>query len=120
LWIATVAGLVFMLGGLSITVGALNGVSSSGEIPKDTGWWVRFLYYALGLAVCAGLASIGTWVAFGGGTRTFGGSGMMFVPRSWGEIVGRSVFGVGAVVTWLCAIALAVSGARKLFKRETG
>jgi hypothetical protein len=85
LWIATVAGLVFMLGGLSIVVGALNGVSGSGELPKHTGWWMRFFYYALGLVACAGLAAIGTWVAFGGSTRTFGGSGMMLVPLPLGN-----------------------------------
>jgi dipeptide/tripeptide permease len=118
LWVATCAGLVFMLAGLSVAVGALNGVSQTGELPRGTGWWLRLLYYALGLAACAGLAVIGSWVAFGPGTRSFGGSGMMPVPRDFGELFGRVMFGLGAVVTWLCVIALAVSGGRKLFRRE--
>ena len=118
LWIATCAGLVFMLAGLSVAIGALNGVSATGELPRDSGWWMRLLYYVLGFGACAGLALIGSWVAFGPGARSFSGSGMMFAPRDWAELLGRVIFGLGAVVTWLCVIALAVNGVKKLFRRE--
>ena len=34
-------------------------------------------------------------------------------------LVGRILFGLGAVLTWLCTIAIAVSGARKLFSGKS-
>jgi hypothetical protein len=34
-WLTAVAGLAFLLAGISIAVGALNGVSETGELPKD-------------------------------------------------------------------------------------
>ena len=34
-----------MLAGISIAVGAIHGVSETGELPKDTGWWMRLFYY---------------------------------------------------------------------------
>jgi hypothetical protein len=117
LWIATCAGLVFMLAGISIAVGAIHGVSSTGELPKDAGWWSRLFYYALGLLICAGLAAIGSWVAFGPGPRVFSGTGMTFMSKGANELIGRIVFGFGAVVTWLILLAFAVTGARKLRRR---
>lgn len=115
MWIAFAASLAFLLAGISIAVGAVNGVSETGEVPKDASWWMRLFYYVLGLAAAVALASIGSWVAFGPGPRAFSGTGMFLLSRETGEIVGRIVFGFGAVLTWLIAIGLAVSGARKLF-----
>jgi hypothetical protein len=34
--------------------------------------------------------------------------------------IGRVVFGIGAIVTWLATIAFAVVGARKLVRRGKG
>lgn len=118
LWVATCAGLVFMLAGISIAMGAIQGVSASGDLPKDASWWSRFFYYAIGLAVCAGLAAIGTWVAFGPGTRSFSGTGLFLVSVEANETIGRIVFGLGAVVTWLILLTVAISGGRKLFRRR--
>jgi hypothetical protein len=118
LWVAAVAGIAFMFAGISIAFGAIQGVSASGELPKDAGWWSRLLYYVLGLVACASLAVIGSWVAFGPGLRHFGGTGMFLLSPDANNLVGRIVFGIGAALTWLCTIAMAVSGARKLFARS--
>ena len=107
-----------MLAGLSIAVGAIHGVSETGELPKDTGWWMRLFYYVIGLVIAGALASIGSWVAFGPGPRAFSGTGLFLLSPEASAMVGRIVFGFGAVLTWLCTIALAVSGARKLFVRQ--
>ena len=115
IWILSAAGLAFLLAGISIAVGAIHGVSATGEVPKDASWWMRMFYYVLGLTAAAALASIGTWVAFGPGPRAFSGTGMFLLSREAGETVGRIVFGFDAVLTWLITVALAVSGARKLF-----
>jgi hypothetical protein len=114
LWIAIAAGIAFMLGGLSVAVGAIHGVSETGDLPKDTGWWMRLFYYLIGVLVAGALASIGTWVAFGAGPRAFGGTGMFLLSLELNAMIGRIMFGIGAVLAWLITIVLAVSGARKL------
>ena len=107
--------------GISIAVGAIHGVSASGELPKDSNWWMRVFYYVVGLAIVGGLAAIGSWVAFGPGARSFSGPGLFLLSAENAALVGRIIFGFGAVLTWLCLIALVASGARKLFpdKSET-
>jgi hypothetical protein len=120
MWIAIAAGLMFLLAGISIAVGALQGASPSGELPENTGWWLRLFYYLLGLVVAGLLASIGSWVAFGRGDRSFGGTGMFLLSREANAVAGRIIFGFGAVLTWLCVLGLVVSGARKLFSKPAG
>jgi hypothetical protein len=119
MWIVAAAGIAFMLAGLSIAVGAIHGVSATGELPKDTSWWMRLFYYVVGLVAVGALASIGTWVAFGPGDRNFSGTGFFLLSAEGRDTAGRIIFGFGAVLTWLIAIALAVSGARKLFNRTS-
>jgi hypothetical protein len=119
MWIASAAGLCFILAGLSIAVGAIHGVSETGEPPKDSGWWMRLFYYVIGVVIAGAFASIGSWVAFGPGPRAFSGTGLFLLSPEASAMVGRIVFGLGAALTWLCAIALAVSGARKLFSGKS-
>jgi uncharacterized membrane protein YedE/YeeE len=114
----TAAGLMFFLVGVSITVGAFQGVSQSGELPENTDWRLRLFYYVTGLAAVVALATIGSWIAFGPGERTFSGPGMFLLSREANNVIGRVVFGLGTVLTWLCVLAFAVSGARKLFPRK--
>jgi hypothetical protein len=116
-WIAVAAGMCFMLAGLSVAVGAIQGVSETGDLPKNSGWWMQLFYYGSGVIMAAALAAIGSWVAFGPGPRAFSGTGMFLLSRDANEIVGRIVFGSGAVLTWLFTIAIAVKGSRKLFAR---
>ena len=118
-WIASAAGIAFMLAGISVAVGAIQGVSETGDLPKDTGWWMRLFYYVIGLVIAGSLASIGSWVAFGPGPRAFSGTGLFLLSPEAGDMVGRIVFGFGAVLAWLCTIAIAISGARKLFSSRS-
>ena len=94
LWIVSAAGIGFMLAGLSMTVGAIHGVSETGELPKDTGWWMRLFYYVIGLVIAGALASIGSWVAFGPGPRAFSGTGLFLLSPEASAMVGRIVFGL--------------------------
>jgi hypothetical protein len=48
LWIVSAAGIAFMLAGISIAVGAIHGVSETGDLPKDAGWWMRLFYTVTG------------------------------------------------------------------------
>jgi hypothetical protein len=86
-WPAFVAGVVFLLGGLGI-VNEVKGCKAS----------------ALGGIVCAGMASLGFYAAFGRGEVE---GGIPLLPAAWNQWLGRIVFGAGACFTaalglWLC------------------
>ena len=72
-------------------------------------------YRITGIAVAGSLAAIGTWIAIGSGPRGFTMSGPFFEMRTAGEAIGRSVFGLGAVIVWIYVIALTVGTVRKFF-----
>ena len=117
IWISLFVGLVFFAGGVSVIVsGATGAYDSSGDLPADAPLWVATIYWLSGVLAAAGLAGIGTWVAFGGGTRHFSISG--FFSGSVGEGIGRTVFGIGAIITWLLVAAMAHRGAKKIFGKK--
>ena len=117
LWVAFGAGLAFLLGGIAVVTRAFAGdVPADGELPPTAPRWIRATQYVVGLAVLVCLAAIGTWIAFGPGSRAFSASGPFF-GGSIGEAIGRTVFGIGAVATWLALLAVATRAARKLLGR---
>jgi hypothetical protein len=117
-WIVFCAGLIFLLcGGVIALRGAAGTLKPDGDLAPDAPRWLRLAQYLAGLAVFACFGAIATWIAFGPGPRTFSASGP-FLPSQPSELLGRTVFGVGAVLTWLGMIALAVNGALKLFGRN--
>jgi hypothetical protein len=71
----------------------------------------------LSLAIVVSLAAIGTWVAFGPGAREFS-SPVPFLPVWLNERIGRTVFGAGAILTWIVVIVMVVTGARSLRGRK--
>jgi hypothetical protein len=112
LWVVLCAGLTFLLGGLAFALNLVaGGDPETGELPPDAPQWVPVARYLIGLAIFACFAFVGSWIAFGPGERSFSGT----VPV--GAIGGRIVFGIGAVILWLCTVAYAVAGARKLMGR---
>ncbi|MBI3702276.1 MAG: hypothetical protein HY244_00120 [Rhizobiales bacterium] len=117
LWIALFVGLVFFAGGIAVIVsGATGAYDRAGELPADAPVWVATVYWLASVAVAAGLAAIGSWVAFGGGTRHFSISG--FFSGSLGEGIGRTVFGIGAIITWLIVLVFARAGAKRIFGKK--
>ena len=119
MWVVVLAGLCFLLGGLGVLIpAAVTGeVTSDGELPAGAPYWLRVFQYLLVLTIFAAFAMIGSFVALGPGTRSFGIS-VPFVSTSGGsEIFGRIAFGVGAIITWLCLILVAVGGWRKFIRR---
>jgi hypothetical protein len=110
-WVGVAAGALFVLAGLAIIVGygIAGGVGADGDLPPDTPRGVRLVQTVLGLAITALLASIASWVAFGTGSRHFRGSGP-FISGPVNEILGRAMFGIGAVLMWaFVAVMLMVS-----------
>jgi hypothetical protein len=120
MWVVLLAGLCFLLGGLGVLIpAAVTGeVRDDGELPAGAPYWLRVFQYLLVLTIFAAFAMIGSFVAFGPGTRSFSVS-VPFVSTSGGsEIFGRIAFGVGAIITWLCLVLVAVGGWRKLVGRN--
>lgn len=117
LWMATAAGLAFLLAGLAVGLQAWGRADSNGELPDDAPFWMRVVQYLIGVAIFLCFAMLGSWIAFGPGPRGFSGS-FMFFGRSINELIGRGMFGFGAVICWVGTLAFAVSGARKLKARR--
>jgi len=99
---AVPAGLMFVFAGILI------------GLPPEYNKWRNLL--ATLLVTCIALTF--DWVAFGPGERKFSGSivGIGFIL---GEFLGRAVFGVGAVVLDLCAIAMWIGQCRRAFGWST-
>jgi hypothetical protein len=96
-----------------VTLQALGGASpTTGELPSGAPFWMRAAQSGLGLGASALLAVIGSWVAFGPGERAFSVTGFISGPAN--EVLGRTVFGFGAVIAWLCVILGAVGAVRRL------
>jgi len=118
MWLALFVGLVFFAGGISVIVsGATGAYDRAGELPAEAPLWVATIYWLSGVMAAAGLAGIGTWIAFGAGTRHFSMTG--FISSSVGESIGRTVFGIGAIITWLLVIVMARAGAKKIFGKRS-
>jgi hypothetical protein len=120
MWVVFLAGLAFFLGGIAALMPALAGKATGpdGELPPSAPQWLWIGQYLMMVAIFASFAMIGSWVAFGPGTRSFSMSMPFFSTNNAGEWIGRIAFGIGAVITWLCTIAVAISGARKLLRRS--
>jgi hypothetical protein len=100
------AGAAFLFAGLTCVVRARAGMLNiETEVPDDAPWWA------------GALATIGTWIAIGSGPRAFSISASHIEMQTFGEAIGRAVFGLGAVIVWILVIALTVGTVRKLFDR---
>lgn len=119
-WVIGLAGAVFLLmGGLILHYVIRNGLrgSASPAGGRDdqfflAGWLVG------GLMVTA-MAAVAAWIAFGPGDRQFSssfgvGGGFLGGSSPSDEAVGRTIFGVGAVVTGAFAIWGWIHGIRRI------
>jgi len=119
LWLVLCVGLAFFLAGVAIVIQVFGHANDSGDLPASAPFWIRLLQYLIGLAIFICFGLIGTWVAFGSGERHFSGTIPLAEPAV-NAAIGRIVFGIGAVIVWLCTAAFAAFGFRKLFDRTHG
>lgn len=77
---------------------------------------MKVVYWLCGAVAMASLAAIGTWVAFGSGERAFSMAGLIDSSISAG--IGRAIFGICTIMTWVMVIALMRAGARKIFGKS--
>ncbi len=102
-WVGLCAGGMFVLLGLAL----VNGYAGAPGPARDLRQAV------LGAGICAALAAVSGWVAFGPGERHFSTSvsGLFFsTRRAGGELMGRAAFGMGATLSAAIAVALLVNG----------
>jgi hypothetical protein len=110
------AGLAFLFAGLTCMVRARAGMTDKqDDVPEDAPRWTKAAYRILGIGCAGALATIGTWIAIGSGPRAFSLSAPFAEVQTTGEAIGRTVFGLGAVIVWIYVIALTVSTVRKFF-----
>src|SRR5260370_20942167 len=113
-WLVLCVGLAFLLAGVAIAIQTFGHANAAGQLPAAAPRWMRAGQHLSAFAIIACLGAIGSWVAFGPGEREFSG-GLPFVSPAVNSMIGRSAFGAGAVLIWLCLAAMAVSGLRKYF-----
>jgi hypothetical protein len=111
-------GLVFFATGISVLVRGWLGLDDKvQELPEESPAAIKIVYSLSGLTAVAALAGVGTWVAFGTGERHFSVSGPISGPV--GDGIGRIVFGIGAILTWLIVVVMARASARKIFGKKS-
>jgi hypothetical protein len=101
-WVVGLMGLVFMAAGMAVLV---NYAGSTGFLsPSLRKMGANFLIAVL----LSGFGLVFSWIAFGPGPREFsGGVSLLFIQvrgLTGGELVGRVVFGVFAVIVDLLAL----------------
>jgi hypothetical protein len=120
-WVGVCAGLLFMLGGAAIINGyAIAGrAGPDGDLPPGTSFGVRLAQYLFGLGICGLLTAIAGWIAFGRGERHFSMTvNLPFLTRHGmgNEVIGRAVFGLGAILVAAFTIVLTVVSVRRLHR----
>ena len=115
--ILLLVGLLFCLAGTAVFLQVIGRANAGGALPTDAPFWIRVAQYLLGVTMYLSFAVLGSWVALTGQSQHFSGRFLIFDPATT-ALIARSAFGIGAIITWLATIAFAVSGARKLLRRE--
>ncbi|MGQ0548488.1 MAG: hypothetical protein ACT4PY_02325 [Armatimonadota bacterium] len=95
-WVVTVAGVLFVLGGLALVNQSIQRTSHSGAAASLHSAH-QTIAWLLACLIVTGLSAIGLWVAFGPGAREFKGG------ITGSETEGRIAFGIGAFMTSLIA-----------------
>jgi hypothetical protein len=115
------AGLAFLFAGGTCIVRARAGMNDmQSEVTDGAPRWTKLSYRVLAIGIAGALATIGSFIAIGSGPRAFTLSAPFVEMQTAGEMVGRSVFALGAVIVWIYTIALTVGTVRKLFDRNRG
>jgi hypothetical protein len=118
-FIVFAAGASFLFAGTLCFIRSWSGLTGSETaLPDGTPAWMKLAYPMLAIGLFGAFATIGTWVAIGSGPRGFNMSLSFGAVPITGDLLGRTVFGLGAVIVWISVIALTVSTARKLFNRS--
>ena len=113
------AGAAFLFAGLTCMVRARAGMLNiESDVPDGAPRWPEASYRMLAIGVAGAVAIVGTYAAIGSGPRAFSLSGPLVGMQAAGELLGRTVFALGAVIVLITVAALTVGTVRKLFDRR--
>jgi membrane protease YdiL (CAAX protease family) len=102
----------FFLAGVAIAIQTLC-PNAIGELPADAPRWLRLVQYLIAVAIFCCFGAIASWIAFGPGERQFSGT-IMTGNATIDAAIGRTAFGVGAVIIWLCTAESSGHNAHRL------
>lgn len=114
LWLAILIGVILVLAGTSCLVQGAGRADTNARLPDGAPLWMRVTLELIGVALFAAFALLGTWIAVAGESRYFSGG----IPLLGGGNISlaRIMFGFGALVCWLAAIAYGVQSVRKIIR----
>jgi hypothetical protein len=119
-WVLACGGATFILLGAALIVsnGIAGRVGPDGDLPAGTSVSFQLTQYVLGAGIVGCLIAVLAWVAFGPGPRHFTTT-LPFVGTrpSQGEISGRILFGLAAVLAVAFLIAATVRTVRRIRRR---
>lgn len=111
-------GMVFLFAGLTCMVRARAGMLNiESEAPAAAPSSSKVSVRMLAIGAAGALAIVGTWIAIGSGPHAFGLGAPFIGAQTAGEVLGRTVFGLGAVIVLIYLFALTIGTVRKLFDR---
>src|SRR3954452_1911762 len=112
------AGAAFLFAGLfCLGCARTDMTDNQTTLPEASPVWLKLSYQMLAIGIFGAFATIGTWIAIGSGPRALAVSLPFVSMQTAGDALGRTIFGLGAVIVWICVIALTVSTVCKLFNR---
>jgi hypothetical protein len=115
-WIGFLIAAMFIAAGAMAIVNSFEGADPSGELSSTAPRTLRTIYKLTGTLIALALAVLITWVSIGPGERHFTGTGS-FGPFGVGDMFGRMVFGIGALMAW-CIIGAMAMRAMKSAKQS--
>jgi hypothetical protein len=115
MWLVLAVGFGLLLSGLWHLIPALvmDDLRAEGDASPNTPQRLHVAQYVFALAVVMCCAMVGSWIALGPGIH----GSLPFSSSDSLDVLGRAIFGLGAVVIWLGLAAVAISGWRKLVRR---
>ena len=126
-WVGIFAGAIFVAGGLAVVLQSLPAAKPmpDGSLSPDAPRWVQRTSLALVLFIAGSFAAIFLWIAFGPGERHFSGGASFGGIHATGnfsghanEMIGRMMFGAGAVLAGVMFIAFLIGGTRRFLRRD--
>jgi hypothetical protein len=110
---------MFLFAGIIAIIRSFTGSEPNGDLPATASPILRAFNSGLGLLIVVGLATMFSWVAFGPGVRHFTVSAGGFAGQTsgGGDVVGRVMFGLGAILGWVMVAVMVRYMARRWHSR---
>ena len=116
-WFGILFGLAFLFAGIVMMARSFAGTDAQGNLSATAPRALQFLNNGLGLLVVISLATMFTWISIGPGKRHFmvsvSAGGLTEPAGAGGDMLGRVMFGLGAVMGWVMVVLMVRYFARR-------